>query len=141
MNLFGAPEQVSYTANKHANGIDTSGVVVMKYPDFVAECVGSKDTNGFNFSLIQGEKGYLHVEKGANGCQNVILHLDSEPCSSLNRQFKGNTLYYELEAFRDIYNMKDNETCYRLLDYSVSVMNVLVAARRDAEIVFDADKQ
>lgn len=141
MNLFGTPEEVSYKANKHANGIDTSGVVIMEYPDFIAECVGSKDTNGFNFSLIQGEKGYIHVEKGANGCQNVMLKLNSGDDSSLNHQFKENTMYYELEAFRNIYNQKDQEACYRLLDYSVSVMNVLDAARRDADIVFDADRQ
>lgn len=56
MNLFGSPNTVSYTANQHANGIDTSGVVVLKYPEFIAECVGAKDTNSMNFVLIQGRK-------------------------------------------------------------------------------------
>ena len=52
LNLFGTPESVKYTANKHPNGIDTSRVVVIKYPDFIAECVGAKDTRSMNFVLI-----------------------------------------------------------------------------------------
>lgn len=55
MNLFGSPDSIAYTANKHASGIDTSGVAVLQYPEFIAECVGSKDTAGMNCVLIQGE--------------------------------------------------------------------------------------
>ncbi|MBU8917174.1 Gfo/Idh/MocA family oxidoreductase [Bacillus sp. FJAT-29953] len=139
MNLFGTPESIRYTANKHANGIDTSGVLVMKYPDFIAECVGSKDTQGLNFVLIQGEKGYIHVEHGANGCQNVILHTDGTAVT-LNNQTTTNKLYYELLGFKETYKKQDFDRCYELLDYSYSVMKMLVAARKDAGIVFPADQ-
>ncbi|MBS4216265.1 Gfo/Idh/MocA family protein [Neobacillus rhizophilus] len=139
MNLFGTPESIRYTANKHANGIDTSGVLVMKYPDFIAECVGSKDTQGLNFVLIQGEKGYIHVEHGANGCQNVILQTDGTAVT-LNNQTTTNKLYYELLAFKETYKNQDFDRCYELLDYSYSVMKMLVAARKDAGIVFPADQ-
>lgn len=139
MNLFGTPESIRYTANKHPNGIDTSGVLVMKYPDFIAECVGSKDTQGLNFVLIQGEKGYIHVEHGANGCQNVILHTD-ETAVTLNNQTTTNKLYYELLAFKEMYKNQDFDCCYELLDYSFSVIKMLVAARKDAGIVFPADQ-
>lgn len=42
--LFGAPQQVNYTCNKGFNGIDTSGVLIMQYPDFISVCVGAKDS-------------------------------------------------------------------------------------------------
>lgn len=138
INLFGTPESVSYTANKHSNGIDTSGVVVMKYPDFVAECVGAKDTRSMNFVLIQGENGYLHVEHGANGCQNVILHLEDEEVH-FNNQISTNNLYYELLAFKEIFDKKDFNACNQLLDYTHSVMKVYEAARKTADITFPAD--
>jgi predicted dehydrogenase len=139
MNLFGTPDTIHYTANKHPNGIDTSGVLVLKYPDFISECVGSKDTQGLNFVLIQGEKGYIHVEHGANGCQNVILYTDGTAVT-LNNQTTTNKLYYELLAFKELYKNQDFSRCYELLDYSYSVMKMLVEARKDAGIVFPADQ-
>ncbi|WP_338708908.1 Gfo/Idh/MocA family oxidoreductase [Paenibacillus amylolyticus] len=140
MNLFGSPNTVSYTANKHANGIDTSGVVVLKYPEFIAECVGAKDTNSMNFVLIQGEKGYLQVVGGANGCREIKLQIGNEPAEAYNAQTKSNWLYYEWEAFRDIHANGDHKRCYELLEHSQSVMSVLMSARKDAGIVFAADQ-
>jgi scyllo-inositol 2-dehydrogenase (NADP+) len=140
LNLFGAPQTVSYTANKHPNGIDTSGVLLMKYPNFIAECVGAKDTRSMNFVLIQGENGYLHVENGANGCQNVILHLNNKEIR-LNSQTTINTLYYELLVFKDIFDNKDYDRCNLLLNHSHSVMEVYEKARKTADIVFPADYQ
>lgn len=141
MNLFGSPDSVSYTANQHTNGIDTSGVLVLKYPEFIAECVGAKDTTGMNFVLIQGEKGYLQIIGGANGCKEIVLQLGQEPAETFNAQTEANWLFYEWEAFRDMVAHADHSRCYELLDHSQSVMNVLVQARQDAGIVFAADQR
>ncbi|MFD1445640.1 Gfo/Idh/MocA family protein [Oceanobacillus profundus] len=138
MNLFGKPEKVSYTANKHGNGIDTSGVAVLSYPNFIAECVGAKDTQSMNFAMIQGEKGYLNVVNGANGCQEVMIKKENREIK-LNTQTNENRLYYEVAEMQHIFAAKDFEKCYALLDYTKSVVEVLEAARKDAEIVFDAD--
>lgn len=140
MKMFGSPETVSYTANQHVNGIDTSGVVVLKYPEFIAECVGCKDTSSMNFVLIQGEKGYIQVVGGANGCQEIRLQIGQEPLEIINVQAQSNWLYYEWEAFGNIYINKDYTKCYELLSHSQSVMNILAEARKDAGIVFAADR-
>ncbi|MDC3426227.1 Gfo/Idh/MocA family oxidoreductase [Aquibacillus sp. 3ASR75-11] len=140
LNLFGVPQSVNYAANKHPNGIDTSGVLLMKYPNFIAECVGAKDTRSMNFVLIQGKNGYLHVENGANGCQNVILHLKDKEVR-LNSQTTINSLYYELLAFKEIFDNKDFDRCSHLLDYTHSVMEVYEKARKSAGIVFLADNR
>lgn len=140
MKMFGSPDTVSYTANRHANGIDTSGVVVLKYPEFIAECVGCKDTSSMNFVLIQGEKGYIHVVGGANGCREIKVQIGQEPPEIINVQTQSNWLYYEWEAFRDIYSNQDNMRCDELLSHSHSVMNVLAEARKDAGVVFTADQ-
>lgn len=140
MKMFGSPQTVSYTANRHVNGIDTSGVVVLKYPEFIAECVGCKDTSSLNFVLIQGEKGYIQVVGGANGCQEIKIQIGQEPLEIINVQAQSNWLYYEWEAFRNIYNNKDYTKCYELLSHSQSVMNILTEARKDAGIVFAADR-
>ncbi|WP_411350354.1 Gfo/Idh/MocA family protein [Paenibacillus sp. WLX2291] len=138
LNLFGTPQQLSYTANKHENGIDTSGALVMQYDGFTASAVGCKDTRGMNFVLIQGEQGYIHVENGANGCRNVHLHI-GDTNEQYNVQTTDNPLYYELVDFVDMFQNDDYEQCYQLLDYSYTVMQTLDRARQDAGIVFAAD--
>ncbi|SHT59991.1 putative oxidoreductase [Mycobacteroides abscessus subsp. abscessus] len=137
-NLFGPPSSVSYKANKHENGIDTSGILVLEYGSFIGQCVGCKDTKSMNFVLIQGEKGYIHVEHGANGCRKIKIYTDDFE-KELNTQSNPNRIYYELLVFNEIFKDKDFKQCYNLLDYSHSVMKVLDAARKDAVIVFEAD--
>jgi scyllo-inositol 2-dehydrogenase (NADP+) len=137
MNLFGKPDAVHYMANTHANGIDTSGVVVMKYPGFIGEAVGAKDTESPNFCLIQGEKGYIEVENGSS-CEAVTVKTADEEVV-LNEQTNPNKLYYELKTFRDIYENEDYDRCYELLDYSCTVLDIVEQARKSAGIVFAAD--
>lgn len=140
MNLFGSPESIRYDANKHSSGIDTSGILLLKYPNFIAQCVGCKDSDSMNFVLIQGEKGYLHVENGASSCQRVIFH-NGGKSTHLNMQKHDNRLYYEIQAFYDIFTKRDYDRCYELLDYSRSVMEMLEKARKSAGIIFAADRQ
>lgn len=140
LGLFGEPEAVHYTANIHPNGIDTSGVAVMKYPGFVATCTGAKDTGSMNFVLIQGEKGYIHVVGGANGCKHIKLYVEDQEME-WNNQTGSNMLYYELLAFKEIFQTEDYERCYQLLDHSKSVMKVFEQARKDGGIVFAADEK
>ncbi|MDG3088179.1 Gfo/Idh/MocA family oxidoreductase [Vibrio hannami] len=54
--LFGTPENIQYTCNKGFNGIDTSGVVVMQYPEFISVCTGAKDSASPGQVVIQGRK-------------------------------------------------------------------------------------
>jgi len=138
VHLFGKPSTISYTANTHANGIDTSGVLVMKYPEFIAECTGSKDTHGMNFMLLQGEKGYMLVENGPNVFNQVKLKINNNE-TILNSQLNPNLLTYELAAFKEIYEAKNFNRCYELFEHSQSVMELFEEARKDAGIVFDAD--
>ena len=138
VHLFGAPHNVHYYANKHPNGIDTSGLLVLQYPGFLAECVGAKDTASLSFAMIQGEKGYLHVESGAHGCRKVAFHTPTEDIN-YNEQPNTNLLYYEMKRFCEIYEQKDYPACYALLEHSAQVMNVYERARKDAGVLFPAD--
>ncbi|CCQ95326.1 conserved hypothetical protein [[Clostridium] ultunense Esp] len=139
MGIFGEPNEIYYMANKHVNGIDTSGVVFLRYPDFICICTGSKDVQGNNLVQIQGEKGYIQVNEGANGCKSFTININNEKSEYIDIQSSPNILYYEMLKFHRIYKDKDLETCYKLLDHTESVMKVLVKARKDAGIIFSAD--
>jgi Predicted dehydrogenases and related proteins len=139
VKLFGKPTKINYFANKHSNGIDTSGVLILNYNDFIAECVGAKDTKSQNFAQIQGEKGYLYVTGGANGCQEFKTIIGDKE-EIFNQQTIKNPLYYENVAFIDIIQRNAYDECYALLKHSQAVMEILVSARNDANIIFAADK-
>lgn len=139
IRLLGEPESIEYTANKHPNGIDTSGVAVMKYPDFIAECVAGKDARSLNFSIIQGEKGYISVKNGANGCDEITVDIEGK-AYHLNNQTVDNHLYYETKVFSEIFKENDLERCYAMLEHSHSVMNAYETARKSADIIFPSDE-
>ncbi len=139
MRLFGEPVACKYYANKLENGIDTSGSLVLQYPDFVAVAVGSKDTWSENFVVVQGEKGYLYVNKGANGCRSFYVKMNGEEPREYNIQGSvehHDLLRCELLAFNDIYKRGDREACHRLLEYTASVMKTLEKARLSAGIKY-----
>lgn len=136
--LFGAPKEVIYLANVADNGIDTSGIVSLRYADFVASCAGTKDSNGMNYAQIQGEKGYLNVVQGANGCQSIYLNSNGTE-KTINIQNESNRLFYEIEAFEHIYSQGDHQSCYALLEHSRQVIDTVEKARKSAGICFPAD--
>ncbi|SDN72472.1 Gfo/Idh/MocA family protein [Alkalicoccus daliensis] len=139
IRLFGAPESVTYHANKHENGIDTSGIALLSYPSFQAECTGSKDTAGFNAAFIQGEKGWIHVIDGVNGCRRIELHAkDTNKTVEVNRE--ENLMYEELLVFKKLVTDHNLSAAMELLSHSRKVMKVLDQARKSADIRFPADK-
>ena len=62
MGLFGKLVEAKYYSNIEKN-IDTSGLLVLKYPSFIACCVGVKDSHGMYGGMIQG----TIIQKGQNG--------------------------------------------------------------------------
>lgn len=137
--LFGKPEEVKYFGNIAPNGIDTSGIAILKYPDFICECTGAKDTESPSFVIIQGEKGYIKVNGPSNKCPSIEIQT-KEGLENYNEQKYSNRMVYELIEFEKIFREKDFERYYKLLNHSLNVMEIAVKARKDAGIVFEADK-
>lgn len=137
--LFGKAKDVKYVANIAENGIDTSGIVTLKYDDFVCECVGAKDSNSPSFAIIQGTKGYIKLNSAANECLSVEIGINGK-IENYNEQKFSNRMVYEIMDFENIYQNNDFEKCYKLLEHSLSVVETVVIARKDAGIIFAADK-
>ena len=126
IGLFGKPEAVHYYPNRHANGIDTSGVAILSYPGYQAICVGCKDTKSTNMAQIQGEKGYIMVNTETSRCGDVITYIgkNSQKISEVQNE---NALYYELQDFRDIFKQEDTLRMEALWEESHQVMEVYEA--------------
>ena len=59
VGLFGMPKKVQYYSNLAENGVDTSGILIMEYPNFQAVCTAAKDSSSDPFVIIQGEEGTI----------------------------------------------------------------------------------
>ena len=61
VGLFGAPKTVRYFPNRHESGVDTSGILVLEYEDFLCQCIAAKDCAAQNGVQIIGEDGHMVI--------------------------------------------------------------------------------
>lgn len=125
--LFGRPKSVSYYPNLYENGVDTSGILVMQYPDFVCQCTGAKDTWGANGVQIQGEDGYIYIEGSTNasGPVKVVTHAGEQ---LFDAQPDGNQWYYEVQSLDDLFYRQDWERQKKLEQVSLDTVWILEQA-------------
>ena len=116
VGLFGAPENIRYRANLHSNGVDTSGVLTMEYPDFL---VAHRGQNSFNYleqyhaeeNLRLGHTKHLTglVLSGGNALNTATVNLREVGCivhdksyhnrrktvQALNTKYKSRSVEYQ----------------------------------------------
>ena len=134
VGLFGAPKSVRYFPNCHETGVDTSGLLVLEYDDFVCQCTGAKDSAARNGVQIIGEDGYMEVTPIASNCQNVELHVRGQ--ESVSSHMPENAWYYEVQDIGRIVAAEDYDYCYNALDTTHNVVDVLEKARKYAGFGF-----
>lgn len=139
MGLLGKPEDAKYYANME-NEIDTSGVLVMKYPAFTAVCTAAKDCNGMSGAIIQGTKGCIKSERSANMVGRVTLELNDGTTESFDAGDEELRVIPEFMQFTKAIDKKDYEFCYEQLDKSLAVSKLLTKVRLEAGIHFPTDK-
>lgn len=136
--LFGKPEQGVYYPNLHENGIDTSGVMVLRYGNFVSQNAGAKDTWGVNFFQIEGEEGYLYLAEGNHVRSVRVVTKDSDVC--YDEQPDPDVWSYEVEKVTQLLLAEDYDTVYQRLDVMLGVIETIENARKAAGILFPCDE-
>lgn len=132
VGLLGAPSSVKYLANIEKD-IDTSGILILNYPDTKVVCIGAKDSTATIRSTIQGTKGSVIV----NRATNVLDNFDIESKAGIeNFDFKQNShrMYEEFKAFQRIIAEKDLKEAALRLQHSEEVLRVVEQALADAHI-------
>lgn len=141
IGLFGAPNSLVYQARKGFNGIDTSGVVLMSYPEFQALAIGAKDSGSPSTCLIQGERGWLKVETAPNQLEKITCQIrreDNIQEYALNQY--PHRLSHEFAAFAAMLANKDFAGRDLYLNISLQVAEAAEKARKQAGINFPADQ-
>jgi len=139
VGLFGEPKEIVYYPNLAENGIDTSGILILRYDGFLAEAVGAKDSRSRNFVQIQGDKGDLTLFEESSRCLSFSVRT-AEGTAEFNEQEDQNVLYYELRDFARIYSEKDRAAHDAMLAQSLLIIRLVEKARKDAGIFFPADR-
>lgn len=136
--LFGKPQKVQYYPNLHSGGADTSGILVMQYPDFLSQASAAKDTWYESVFSIQGEDGYLQIPGGSNGLR--LVHLVTKNGEELfNAQPNPQRLFYEVQELTRIFLQEDRAALDRLMETTISVMEVLEQGWKSAGLRYPAE--
>lgn len=134
VGLFGAPKSVRYFANRHETGVDTSGILLLEYEDFLCQCMAAKDSAARNGVQLIGVDGFMEVTPSSSNCQNVELTVRGQ--EKVTVSLPENPWYYEVQDLGRLFDEADYEACYRSLNTTVEVVSVLEQARRYAGFDF-----
>ena len=134
VGLFGAPKGVRYVPNLHTNGVDTSGILTLEYPDFLCQCIGAKDCAARNGVQIAGEAGYMEITPSSSSCQSVELNIRAQETVTVH--LPENPWYHEVQDLGRLIAAGDYDSCYQALETTRAVVEVLEKARRYAGFRF-----
>lgn len=96
--LFGMPKACRCFNLRLRNGVDGLGEIIAAYDDFIGEISYSKITNSFVPSRIEGEAGYITIDKLSNPSE-IIIHFNDGREKVVYKAPAINNMVYEAEAF------------------------------------------
>lgn len=134
--LFGKPQSVQYYANKLENGCDTSGVLIMKYSNFIGTLRIAKDSFSDNRCTIEGTGGTIFVDDDCFRFPNARLQEKKTSDSEILGELKTSGIVNEFNCFVNLIESKDYNKCYMLLEQTKVVMQVMSDAASSAGITY-----
>ena len=139
ISIFGRPKHTSYMANVGFNGIDTSGVLTLRYDGFVATATAAKDSSSPSFFMMQGEAGWIRVNGTPNELSSYTVCLRGKRPRKYALNRYAHRMTHEFERIHDIFSQKDYTQMEEGLRTTRTVMAVMEKARHMAGIQFRAD--
>ena len=136
--LLGEPEDVKYYPNIGFNGVDTSGIAVLKYKDFVGVLAGAKDSDSPCHFTIQGEKGWIQVPGKPNEVEQLRFCVNKQVEEFIPPADK-NRMVQEFRNFSRAAAENDRAFMERELETTLAVMRTIERARLGAGIAYPTD--
>ena len=123
--LFGTPRRVTYTANIGFNGVDTSGILILDYENFIASCIAAKDSDSPSSFIVQGDNGFIRVDGAPNTFNSVEFKIRGEEIKRFNLNRFENRMVHEFIEFAKIFETKNYSAVENALQTSLDVMKIL----------------
>ncbi len=147
--LFGIPDKVSASVTLLPSGVDGQGSVTFSYDGMEAVAVYSKISDSRLPSEIQGEKGTITIDR-INAPRVLTLYPNAknlgggihdtiEP-ETLSVGLTNDEYYYEVAEFIDLIESGRSESAINSHTNSLATITLLDEIRRQAGVVFPADK-
>ena len=122
---IGLPKKVSYVDNRGFNGVDTSGIVSLEYENFLAQCIGAKDSASPSFLSIQGDGGYILVRDAPNELNSFELAVRGEEVQTFSLNKFNHRMIHEFVEFGETFERDDYSAVESSLKISLDVMKVV----------------
>ncbi len=139
-SLFGAPESITYVAQKLHNGIDGAGTLVLQYDHFNCTILCSKISDGSVQNEIQGSHGSVQFGAVYNLAPLTVIDRLSGAKENVATISCENNMIYEVEALTDVIEKKDDLRYQELRELSQEVLRITETARAQAGILFGCEQ-
>lgn len=126
--LFGMPKEVIYYPSIE-NGIDVSGILILKFQEFLCSLIASKACNGKASTNIQGDRGYINIPSPLNSIDEFFVSI-GDTTKKYNYNDLKNRMYYEFIEFNRMFTQNDKTAMNKKLDQSENAMKVISKARK-----------
>ena len=130
VGLFGEPQSIEYFSNHGFNGVDTSGILILKYENFIAQCTAAKDSGSSSFLMIQGDNGYIKVDGTANELANVEINIRGNEVEKINLNQFDHRMIHEFIEFADTFQNKNYDVMKNSLEKSKIVVKIVETASK-----------
>lgn len=141
LSFLGKPDEVQATAVFGETGSDDSCGVLFKYNDgrlaiLDASITVKTDTEAF----LYGEDGALKLHGPFHHATEMSLTFYDRPSERIGMNYKGNGYYHEIQEVMHCLKTGKKESEKLPLQFSLDLMEVLDWVRREAGIVYGADR-
>jgi len=140
VGLFGEPEKITYHPFLLRSGVDGSGTLVLEYEDFLCTILCSKVSHSVIPCEIHGESGTFVLEDAAPISQIKFFDSHTKGCQVLSVAQEEHDMVYECQNIASIIESRNNKEYEVLKTWSKIVLRITEEARRQNNIVFDAEK-
>lgn len=138
VRLFGMPDKIIADSLILSNGVEGAGTILASYDGMQAELLYSKITTNRLPSQIQGEDGTLVIDDITNIC-NVTFYDRAGNAETVIDLPKNRGLEGEVNAW--VRMIESGSGAEEEIRYSLMELKVMDEARRQAGIVFPADRR
>ena len=119
------PKKISYAANRGWNGVDTSGIVSLEYENFLAQCIGAKDSESQSFIDIQGDNGCILIHGAPNELNSFEMAVRGGEVQKFSLNKFNHRMVHEFVEFGEIFEQKNYSAVEHGLKISQNVMTVV----------------
>lgn len=130
VGIFGQPQRVVHFPNM-SNSIDTSGVLLLDYPDFTCTCTAAKDSNAHSGIEIQSDEGTILVDSPSSLIESFTLTDSTGNSKAYNYNHYEHRMVNTFIAIANMIKNNNDTLCYEILDHSIRVVKILEEARTD----------